>query len=924
MVPLADKGKKDSLVSAAVDLLSVLFFLYILSSVSGQLSERRNLLELKKSISDPYGILNSWNAGSFNHCSWFGVSCNSDFRVSGLRIGGNFSLAHSCSLKSELALHDFGTGKNCSFSSVINGRLGGRISSVIEKLTDLRVLSLPFNEFDGEIPVEIWGLKNLEVLDLEGNVFSGCFSCYDFSGLKKLRVLNLAFNRISGLFSHSLSKCKGLRILNLAGNRINDVIPGFVGHFRKLRVVNLSFNRLVGYIPNDLGYDCGNLEHLDLSGNLLKGGIPRALGNCGRLRTLLLSSNALRGVIPNELGNLQRLEVLDVSRNRLSGPLPANLGNCIGLSVLVLTTHFNVPPMKRCPRVGVSLDDHNSFEGPIPDEITMLPELKIMWAPGASLKGNIPSNWGSCKSLMMVNLAQNHFTGEISGLFTGCTELKYLNLSSNKLTGTLDGNLRLSCIAMFNSGGNLLSGPIPDFDANVCPHLPSTGKQLVSPYDPSIAYFSFFSYELLSESTFPRTRPSVIHDFSGELPLLPFTPDGCEEEMEYTFLAGGNNGGSLALDVSKDRISESIPWDDTPTPPQSSQSNKHRKITLILACVIGGPAVAVSLILLAYFCYVKKGAETSTSEISVTPEAKRITLLEDVGVPLTYDSIVEATENFSQRNCIGNGGFGYTYKAELAPGNIVAVKRLTAERHQGAAQFHAEISTLGGIRHPNIITLIGYYAKDAEMFLIYNFLPGGNLDQFIRHRSRRVFNFDILLKIALHVASALSFLHEQCTPRIVHRDVKPSNILLDGENNAFLSDFGLSKIMAPTETYAYTRVAGTYGYIAPEYALNGRVSNKADVYSYGVVLLELMSDKRVLDPSFYLHEDGYNIVSWALSLKHGQVQEFFTASLWETGPRDKLMKMLNMSMLCTLETVSARPSMRQVVRKLKELQHPPS
>lgn len=930
MAPLADKGKKDSLVSAAVDLLCLLFFLYIISSVSGQFSdERMNLLELKKSVSDPYGILDSWNVGSFNHCSWFGVSCNSDFRVSGLRIGGNFSLAHSCSLNSELALHDFGTVRNCSVSFVINGRLGGRISPVIEKLTDLRVLSLPFNKFDGEIPVEIWGLKNLEVLDLEGNLFSGCFTGYNFSVLKKLRVLNLAFNRISGMFPHSLSKCRGLKILNLAGNRINDVIPGFVGRLRKLRVVNLSFNRLVGYIPNDLGHDCVNLEHLDLSGNLLKGEIPRAFGNCFRLRTLLLSSNALRGVIPDELGKLKKLKMLDVSRNRLSGPLPVNLGNCTGLSVLVLSTHFNFPAMKKCPRGGASLDDQNSFEGPIPDEITTLPELKIMWAPGANFEGNIPSNWGSCKRLMVVNLAQNHLTGNISGLFMGCTELKYLDLSSNKLTGRLDGNLLPSCIPIFNVGGNLLSCPIPYFDV-MCHHLPSTEKNLISPHDPSVACFLFFSYELLSESArpFSRPKPSVIHDFSrkffsGELPHLPLASDGYEEEIEYAFFVGGDNGGSLALNVSNNIISRSLPWNGAPP---NSRSNNHGVSTVTVACIIvGSVVIATSLILLAYFCYLKKGEDISTSEISATPRPKRVTVFEDVAVPLTYDNILDATQNFSQRNCIGSGGFGFTYKAELSPGNIVAVKRLSAERHQGALQFHAEISTLGRIRHPNLITLIGYYARDREMFLIYNFLPGGNLERFIRDRAQRVFNYDVLHKIALHIASALSFLHEQCTPLILHRDVKPSNILLDGENNAFLSDFGLSIILAPGETHSTTRVAGTYGYIAPEYALTGLVSDKADVYSYGVVLLELMSDKRVLDPSFFLHEDGFNIVSWAMMLlNQGQAEDVFTASLWEAGPRSKLVKILHVALLCTVETVSARPSMRQVVQRLKELQRPQS
>ncbi|KAK6157834.1 LOW QUALITY PROTEIN: hypothetical protein DH2020_012082 [Rehmannia glutinosa] len=615
MVSLAGMGKEVPWFSSAMDLLfSFLLFLCILSSVSGQFCDERTiLLEFKKSLSDPYGILNSWNADNSNHCSWFGVSCNVNSRVSGVKIGGNFSLSPSCSLKSELSLHGFGMKRNCSDSSEINGKLFGRISGVIGKLTELRVLSLPFNELVGGIPVEIWGLKNLEVLDLEGNDFVGDFSGYDFTGLRRLRVLNLASNRISGMFPPSLSKCRGLRILNLAGNEINDVIPEFVVRFRKLRVINLSFNRLVGCVPSNLGYGCGNLEHLDLSNNFLKGEIPRALGNCSRLRTLLMSSNVLRGVIPNELGKLRNLEVLDVSKNSLGGPLPTNLGNCTNLSVLVLSTHFS-------PRGETShgfSGAHNSFEGSIPEEITTLPNLKLIWAPGSNFKGNFPSKWGDCKSLKMLNLAQNNFSGR-----------------------------------------------------------------------------------------------------------------------------------------------------DVP---------------------------------------------------------------------------------------------------------------------------------------------------------IYNYLPGGNLDRFIETEARRAFDRAYSTRSPAYCLRFLTRDGQQSAR--LHRDIKPSNILLGDDNNAYLPVSGC--ILATSETHVTTRVAGTYGYIAPEYALTGRVSNKADVYSYGVVLLELMSDKRALDPSFYLHEDGFNIVSWAcMLLNQGLAKDVFTADLWDAGPKDKLVKMLHVAVLCTVETVGARPSMKQVVQRLKQIQPP--
>ncbi|WZZ06499.1 hypothetical protein YC2023_092420 [Brassica napus] len=176
-------------------------------------------------------------------------------------------------------------------------------------------------------------------------------------------------------------------------------------------------------------------------------------------------------------------------------------------------------------------------------------------------------------------------------------------------------------------------------------------------------------------------------------------------------------------------------------------------------------------------------------------------------------------------------------------------------RFQGDQHFHAEISSLETVRHPNLIMLIGYHASEKEMFLIYNYLYGGNLEDFIKERSKHALEWKILHKIALDVADALAYLHEQCSPKVLHRDIKPSNILLDNNYNAYLSDFGLSKLLGTSRSHVTTGVAVTFGYVAPEYAMTCRVSEKADVYSYGIVILELISDKRTLDPSFSSHEN---------------------------------------------------------------------
>lgn len=256
---------------------------------------------------------------------------------------------------------------------------------------------------------------------------------------------------------------------------------------------------------------------------------------------------------------------------------------------------------------------------------------------------------------------------------------------------------------------------------------------------------------------------------------------------------------------------------------------------------------------------------------------------------------------------------------------MVAVKRLSLGRFQGVQQFAAEIKTLGRVQHPNLVTLIGYHVSEAEMFLIYNYLPGGNLENFIQERSRRTVEWRMLHKIALDIACALMYLHDECVPRVLHRDIKPSNILLDKHFNAYLSDFGLARLLGTSETHATTDVAGTFGYVAPEYAMTCRVSDKADVYSYGVVVLELLSDKKALDPSFSSFGNGFNIVTWAsMLLAQGQGCEFFMARLWDSGPQHDLIEVLHLAVMCTGESLSSRPSMRQVAQRLKAIQPPTS
>ncbi|KAL1558968.1 LRR receptor-like serine/threonine-protein kinase rpk2 [Salvia divinorum] len=1115
--------------------LKLFILLFILFSaqngaVWGSDSDKSALLELKASISDPYRVLSSWGSENPNHCSWAGVSCGPGSRVVALNItGGGNSL--SCARIAQFPLYGFGIRRNCLDG---NRKILGKLSAAVAKLSELKILSLPFNELSGEIPPEIWGMGKLEVLDLEGNLISGALPSR-FSGLRKLKVLNLGFNKIFGGMPSSLSNCTGLRVLSLAGNQLNGSIPGLVGGLRDLSGLHLSFNLLSGSIPVEIGDNCGKMQHLELSGNYLTGGIPREIAKCSGLKTLLLYSNLLEEVLPRELGQLSQLQVMDVSRNNFGGPIPPQISNCTSLSILVLANSWNPLPnvsslggSYSMEKLALPVDEYNFYEGTLPDEITRLASLRMVWAPRAMLDGDFPDSWGSCSNLEMLNLAENYYSGKMPVSFSNCKKLRFLDLSSNRLGGEINDEVPVPCMDVFDVSGNHFSGSIPIFSYESCAPVKSLYGDSTGTYDPSSAYLAYFRYRAQLESSLPlsgdRDSFLVLHNFgsnnlSGPLPPMPIASERLGSQTVYAFLAGRNKlSGTfpgallekcdqvrgvvvnvsynelfgqvptematvckslLLLDASKNRFSGTLPpsignlgslvllnlsWNplqglipsslgqlkyikrlslagnnlngsipaslgqlyslevldlssnslsgeipknlanlrnltvlllnnnklsgqlpselgnvssisvfnvsfnnlsgslpvnsnmnqcnsffgnpflhcpvaslsspsaeqqgivgnspstasSPPSTPRQQGGNRSLNSVEIASITSAAAVFSVFLALVILFFYTRKWKPRS--RVSGTAR-KEVIVFNDIGVPLTFENVVRATGSFNASNCIGNGGFGATYKAEIAPGHLVAIKRLAVGRFQGVQQFDAEIKTLGRLRHPNLVTLIGYHASETEMFLIYNYLPGGNLEKFIQERSSRAVDWRILHKIALDIARALAYLHDQCVPRVLHRDVKPSNILLDDEYNAYLSDFGLARLLGTSETHATTGVAGTFGYVAPEYAMTCRVSDKADVYSYGVVLLELISDKKALDPSFSSYGNGFNIVAWAcMLLRQGRAKEFFTGGLWDVGPHDDLVEVLHLAVVCTVDSLSTRPTMKQVVRRLKQLQ----
>ncbi|KAJ7519854.1 hypothetical protein O6H91_20G058300 [Diphasiastrum complanatum] len=287
----------------------------------------------------------------------------------------------------------------------------------------------------------------------------------------------------------------------------------------------------------------------------------------------------------------------------------------------------------------------------------------------------------------------------------------------------------------------------------------------------------------------------------------------------------------------------------------------------------------------------------------------------------TYEELEEATEGFSKANLLGQGGFGYVFKGSLPGGKMVAVKRLKVGGKQGEREFRAEVETISRVHHRHLVTLVGYCIADSQRLLVYEYVPNGTLEFHLHGKGRPVLDWMTRMKIAIGAARGLAYLHEDCHPRIIHRDIKSSNILVDNHFEAKVSDFGLAKIASDTHSHVSTRVMGTFGYLAPEYASSGKLSDKSDVFSFGVVLLELLTGRKPVDSSRSLGDES--LVEWARPLLGQALDDGIMNGLADDRLADnydvqEMRRMIEVAAACVRHSANKRPKMGQVVRALED------
>lgn len=286
----------------------------------------------------------------------------------------------------------------------------------------------------------------------------------------------------------------------------------------------------------------------------------------------------------------------------------------------------------------------------------------------------------------------------------------------------------------------------------------------------------------------------------------------------------------------------------------------------------------------------------------------------------TYEDLALATDNFSDLNLVGQGGFGYVHKGVLKNGKVVAIKQLKAGSGQGEREFQAEVDIISRVHHRHLVSLVGYCIVGDKRLLVYEFVPNSTLEFHLHGKERPVMNWSTRMKIALGAAKGLAYLHEDCQPKIIHRDIKASNILLDDSFEAKVADFGLAKSSLDTDTHVSTRVMGTFGYMAPEYASSGKLTEKSDVFSFGVVLLELITGRRPVDKAQPFLDDS--IVDWARPLLSQALEQrnfdaFVDPRLQKDYDSSEMHQMVACAAACVRYSSRHRPRMSQIVRALE-------
>ncbi|XP_020160241.1 phytosulfokine receptor 1 [Aegilops tauschii subsp. strangulata] len=821
----------------------------------------------------------------------------------------------------------------------------GELPEGFGNCTKLEELYAELNSISGSLPDDIFKLQFLKNLSLQENQLTGRMSPR-FGNLSSLAQLDISFNSFSGHLPDVFGRLGKLEYFSAQSNLLRGPLPASLSQSPSLKMLYLRNNSLNGRINLNC-LKMTQLSSLDLGTNKFIGTID-SLSDCHHLRSLNLGTNNLSGEIPADFRKLQFLSYISLSNNSFTNVSSALsvLQDCPSLTSLVLTKNFH--DGKAWPMTGIHgfhkiqvfAIANSHLSGAIPPWLANFRELKVLDLSWNQLSGDIPAWIGDLEFLFYVDLSNNSLTGVIPNSFSSMkglltfnssqqsTETDYfpffikrnktgkglqykqvssfppsLILSHNKLIGAiLPGFGSLKNLYVLDLSNNNISGIIPD---------ELSGMSSLESLDLSHNNLTGSIPYSLTKLNFLSSFSVAYNNLMGTVPL----------RGQFSTFTGSDYEGNPNLCGTRFGLS---PCQSNHAPIISATGNRKNK-GLILGIIIGIAIGAAMVLSVAVVLALKRSfrrqdhivkAVVDTNVAFELAPASLVLLFqnEDNDKALTISDILKSTNYFDQANIIGCGGFGLVYKGTLPDGAKIAIKRLSGDFGQMEREFKAEVETLSKAKHPNLVLLQGYCRNGSDRLLIYSYMANGSLDHWLHEKpdgpSR--LNWQRRLQIAKGAARGLAYLHLSCEPHILHRDIKSSNILLDENFEAQLADFGLARLICPYDTHVTTDLVGTLGYIPPEYGQSSVATFKGDVYSFGIVLLELLTGKRPVD--MCKRKGARELVSWVMDMK-GEHREadVLDRAMYDKKFEMQMMKMIDFACLCISESPKLRPLTHELV-----------
>ncbi|XP_042478880.1 receptor-like protein kinase 7 [Macadamia integrifolia] len=944
--------------------LSFLFFFLSLFSVC-QSNDLDILMKFKAAFQKSNTLVfDSWTTTS-HPCNFTGVSCDSLNSVTGIELGhqnlsGVFPVDYLCQLQS---LQKLSLGSNFVYGTITDG---------LKNCSSLQYLDLGFNSFSGTFP-DFSALTQLELLSLNASGFSGPFPWSSLANMTNLAFLSLGDNVFDKApFPVEVLKLEKLYWLYLSNCSLEGVIPVGIGNLTLLINLELADNNLTGEIPVDIG-KLTNLWQLEVYDNHLTGKFPPGFGNLTslnyfdasknqlegdlselrfltKLMSLQLYENQFTGGVPEEFGDFRNLVNLSLYTNQLTGPLPQKLGSWADFIFIDASDNYltgSIPPdmckngkmnkllllqnkftgeipanYANCTSLIRFRVNNNSLSGTVPPGIWGLPNVHIIDLTMNRFEGSITSDIANAKSLAQLYLRTNRFSGELPPEITKASSLSSIDLSFNKFSGQILSSIgELMNLNNLYLQNNQFSGSIPA-SLTSCLYLNVinfAGNSLSGSIPSALGSFQSLNSLNLSDNELSGSIPSSLS--SLKLSLLDLSNNQLSGSIPQSLSIEAYNGsfaGNPGLCSSNINSFQ-----------RCSSDSGSVAIRTVISCFVVGAAVLILSVGLYLFLKKRQKANQGRTMSRDSWDLKSFHVMSF--------SEHDILDSIKEENLIGKGGSGNVYRVVVGDGKELAVKHIWNNRPESKSsrssaamlkrrngyeeELEAEVATLSSIRHVNVVKLYCSITSEDSSLLVYEYMPNGSLWDRLHTCEKMELDWVTRHEIAVGAAKGLEYLHHGCEKPVIHRDVKSSNILLDEFLKPRIADFGLAKIVRASggskDSSSTHVIAGTHGYIAPEYAYTCKVNEKSDVYSFGVVLMELVTGKRPTEPEFGENKDIVYWVNRMVGIRRESVIGIVDPRIPKELKEDAV-KVLRIATMCTANLPTLRPSMRTVVQMLED------